>query len=940
MMCTRFVLPKDDATVCCSFTCPRYGAAMDFGSMKTVAHAAYFNALRSSQNFDRRVVKIFSKQFCFLPNLMKKKLNMRPNKPRTLKAPPVALAAQRLFLYMQPQTILYPIPEDDNTYIEIELEHAKCTITQLRDYCTSENKIHLRSFEKEKPTFSVTIEKDSYDDVEAFSDAPLKLTLYEHYIPELSLSEGAVMHPPNRKMEDRWAVAQGHIDMMQFFIKWRYKKTIDVFLYPIRPSRKSRTCKMSWDIYALTPIVKNLTCSNAIFITFMSLQNVEESLLDDCDDLVAAISLRSKEPIEDSSEYRKVFICKYTAFAKKLVLGTTTCCQWESLKDPILQNYDCVGINSDIKLNLFRTIFKLLVSEDSEFSFPDIKVNVDYNLVCNSMHRYVLTDSMHRQLEQHVAKDDLHLIVEIFRESNPTNVLLQGFIDLAIFMYPKVNNCSFAVKMTPPPKYRRDISTIQTMSLVPSSLSKAKPVFAVIRICIKMPITEPPRDFSASEMADTIYKTCWQTKVPIEALGANDESYEKSYRDFDNTVYELFDRIASNNLYNTKDRNYLCGQILNVANRVLPLLACDFNIRYPTTTSIEFTNLMTTVYDELVKRVHHLLTKDNEMKNTTSADMQRNMIFRMNLAKLMHEVDNYDISSIGRTDSSELEEDYGNTSIFRFYKFIFDVELENYDSARKYLELPYLKRDVGGELFTEDLNSDEETADEKLLIGLNEFCESTQPKSQVGWILLFCVYKRHKYRPGMEYSRWNYNKLFKNVMPKIKYMPRSRWIMFNGFTPNLTSPKGQYFWSAIEVLLQLGLYEFAAWIFDEIADECLDVEKYIINTSFIFHLRRANKDFVTRQFSGRKSQNAENLSGNLEKSKEFFIQATNYGIYFPDVWAYLAVIHLRLGEYMKALECWKYAQLNPNTLVDENILKELEKLNYEEIEIPKDILED
>lgn len=362
---------------------------------------------------------------------------MRPNNARKSKASPVALDAQRVFLYMQPQTILYPIPEDENTYIEIELEHAKCVITQLRDHYTPENKIHLRTFKEEKPTFSVTIDKDSYDDVEAFSDAPLKLTLYEHYIPELSFSEGAVIHPPHRQMEDRWAVAQGYIDMMQFFIKWRYKKNVDVFLYPIRPSRNSRTCKMSWDIYALTPIIKNLTCSNAIFITFMSLQNVEESLLDDCDDLVAAISLQSKEPIEDSSEYRKVFICKYTAFAKKLVSDTIIDCQWESLKDPILQNYDCVGINSDMKFNLFSTIFNLFVPEDCEFSFPDIEVDVDYNLVCNSMHRYILTDSMHRQLEQHVAKGDLHLIVEIFRESNPTNVLLQGFIDLAIFMYPE-----------------------------------------------------------------------------------------------------------------------------------------------------------------------------------------------------------------------------------------------------------------------------------------------------------------------------------------------------------------------------------------------------------------------------------------------------------------------------------------------------------------------
>lgn len=151
-----------------------------------------------------------------------------------------------------------------------------------------------------------------------------------------------------------------------------------------------------------------------------------------------------------------------------------------------------------------------------------------------------------------------------------------------------VNNCSFAVKMTPPPNYHRASSTIQTMSLVPSSLTNAKPVFAIITICIKTPITEPSGDFFASKMTDTIYRTCFQTKVPKEALGANDDSYEKSYRDFDNTVYALVDCIISNNIHNTKDRNYPCEQTLNVTNRVLSLLACDFNIRYPTTTSIEF----------------------------------------------------------------------------------------------------------------------------------------------------------------------------------------------------------------------------------------------------------------------------------------------------------------------------------------------------------------
>uniref|UniRef100_A0A1A9W432 Tetratricopeptide repeat protein 18 n=1 Tax=Glossina brevipalpis TaxID=37001 RepID=A0A1A9W432_9MUSC len=857
-------------------------------------------------------------------------------------------ATQRVFLYMQPQAVSYPTPEDENTYIEIELEHRSCVITKLGDHYSPENKIHLKSFDTEKPTFSITIEQDSYDDIGAFSDAPLTLTLYEHYIPELSLSESTVIQPPHRKMEDRWPLAQGYIDMMQFFNKWRYKVTVDVFLYPLRPSNGMKTCKMSWDVYALMPVVKHLTCSNAIFITFMSLQSVEDSLLYNCDDLVATISWQCKEPIEFTSKYHKVFICKYTAFTRQLVSNNTTSCKWENMKNPSLQNYECVGIYSDINLNLFSTISKLLVPEDSEFSFPDIEADVDFNLVCDSMHRYILTDTMHRQLERHVANDKLHLTVEIFRESDPTNVLLQGFIDLSIFMYPEINNCSFAVKMTPPPTYRASSSITETMSSINTSLSNITPAFAIVRICIKTPITQPPRDFFTSEMTDSIYRNCWPIKGLKMALGSNDEKYERSYREFDNTIYDLINYIVKNNLYNTIGQDSFSEQVSNVANSVLPLLAYDFNIRFPTETNREFANLMTTVYEKLVTRVHHLLMKDAEV-NITYTDMQEGLIFLINAAKLMYEVENMDMYQ------------------YLFDQFIFDVELGKYDSAREYLKLPYSERDLGGELFTaiieiyinymEGLNSKEQTADENLLIALNEFCENIQPKNQIGWILLFCLYKRHKYRPGMEYSRWKYDNLFRHRILAIKYIPTSRWDMFNNFTPKLTSTRGQYFWKAVEVLLDIGLYGFAAWIFDEIADECSDIEntykyevgilrygyrmirmKKLENAVRAFNFFGTEKRLPAITYVGKAI--ALYYSGRLKEAETYFIQAAGHRMYFPDVWAYLALINLKLGEYKKALECWKYARLNPNTLIHKEILKELGNVDFDRIDILATMLED
>lgn len=149
------------------------------------------------------------------------------------------------------------------------------------------------------------------------------------------------------------------------------------------------------------------------------------------------------------------------------------------------------------------------------------------------------------------------------------------------------------------------------------------------------------------------------------------------------------------------------------------------------------------------------------------------------------------------------------------------------------------------EIEAEENNS---TADESLINALIEFCESSEPNSKVGWMLLYCAYKKYNYRPGMSYARFNYENVLKSDFIEGMCLPKSRWEILNNYKPNSQSEKFQYFWEPTNFLLCLGLYQFAAWMFEEVADNCSEVERYILETSLKLHMGSLGGDFIPQNF--------------------------------------------------------------------------------------------
>lgn len=62
----------------------------------------------------------------------------------------------------------------------------------------------------------------------------------------------------------------------------------------------------------------------------------------------------------------------------------------------------------------------------------------------------------------------------------------------------------------------------------------------------------------------------------------------ESYRQFDDNILHLKKYIAEGKFTAADEKQKLC-QTRDMCNRILPLIACDFNVRYPTNTNAEFT---------------------------------------------------------------------------------------------------------------------------------------------------------------------------------------------------------------------------------------------------------------------------------------------------------------------------------------------------------------
>lgn len=147
-------------------------------------------------------------------------------------------------------------------------------------------------------------------------------------------------------------------------------------------------------------------------------------------------------------------------------------------------------------------------------------------------------------------------------------------------------------KKSSPVKSRRS-------TLEPEDLEQPPPktTFAIVKICAKVAITEPPQDlnqlFNVTATKREIFKSCSIAAPPKLLRNITELEHEEAYRCFDDSVYQLVDSIIRNNGKTNKDTGYYyCSYASNIMNRILSLLACDFNRRVVTKTTVDFTVIL------------------------------------------------------------------------------------------------------------------------------------------------------------------------------------------------------------------------------------------------------------------------------------------------------------------------------------------------------------
>lgn len=111
----------------------------------------------------------------------------------------------------------------------------------------------------------------------------------------------------------------------------------------------------------------------------------------------------------------------------------------------------------------------------------------------------------------------------------------------------------------------------------------------------------------------------------------------------------------------------------------------------------------------------------------------------------------------------------------------------------------------------------------------------------------------------MAFCRWKYENLYNHKFINIKIIPKSLWCLYMPYQIQLKSLKGANFLKVFGKLLNLGLYDFAKWVFVEIANECSEEECYFISSTFQILNQDTETNIFTQTFAMDKTVNATEL---------------------------------------------------------------------------------
>ncbi|XP_043654897.1 uncharacterized protein LOC122621175 isoform X2 [Drosophila teissieri] len=637
---------------------------------------------------------------------------------------------QRVFLYIQLNE-MSKLPK--TTYpLELHLYHPKNTLQKMQERYTTETIIYQHEFNLKKPVFAMGVMQDDIEDMNTFSDQPLLISLYQR-IPRrrkggsgkgksrkggtsssleinqliTDASEGKENVPNERSskrsseqdgeevgeegeggtfLEGRLELlSRGHCDLLQLFQRRRFISDITIYLYPEYRSKKINdkitTCSV-WHMYSILPILKNFTFTNLAFLTLESIYNVPEDLHSKSAELGLSVSFRSKQPDESDGSFRLIPLCTYSGFISQIISDQNTIIVWENIKRDLHLDmnfsFNQMETNSRIKLpKLFRM---LLWEQDIDFQVYKIDPVSDLALINNSLHRFVLNEDMRKILEQAVVHDDYELLLQLYQET-PGNVLYEGVLNPSIFGYPGVNYCRFACRLSPVREPSIKLS-------LPRDTLVMGPMFCTFKICFFQPIcerNEPLDKYNESLLKSAKLRRCFDMDFLKEDETDKDVLLEL-YRAFDDLITDTIRYIIKRDVQDIHDRKeFFCCQLSNLCNLVLKICGCDFNIRMPTKTNIEFREMLTHMYKELMERIEGVFTACCWKSTSNKEHGEHGLNRLMNEMRL--------VSSSGQRDLAihmydEINHSTTNRVIFDFVTLLNSVECLQFEQAARYFAKP------------------------------------------------------------------------------------------------------------------------------------------------------------------------------------------------------------------------------------------------------------
>ncbi|KAH8412760.1 hypothetical protein KR009_005401 [Drosophila setifemur] len=849
---------------------------------------------------------------------------------------------QRVFLYIQLNGIT-KVPLSGGQ-LELHLSHSKNTLQKMQERYTTDTVIYQHEFDLKKPVFAMGVMQDDIEDMNIFSDNPLVISLYQRIPrhrkgeivqnvsssvsgtemsepgegvpkktrkPKLSKKASYNMLEEGDEEDESWIeerlelLSRGHCDLLQLFQRKRFISNITIYLYPEYPSlhqikaNAKMTACSNWHMYSILPILKNFNFTNLAFVTLESIYNVPEEIRSNPEELGLSISFRSRYPEGKEGSFPEIPWCTFFGFGAQIISDQNPSIVWENIKRDINPNkhfsYNQMDTSARIKLpRLFRM---LLWEKDVKYNVNRIDPVTDVALINNSLHRFVINEEMRKILEEAVVHNDYELLLQLYQET-PENVLYQGVVNPSIFGYPGVNYCRFACSLKPLEKP----SLRETGSM--------GPMFCTLKICFFQPIcevNEPLDKFNESVLKRGKLRRCFD----LEFLNENEEEDNRNillelYCAFDDLIADLIGQIMKRDFQSIEEhQDFFCCQLGNLSNLLLKICGCDFNIRMPTKTNIEFREMLTHMYKELMDRIENMLSFcrfQSSCKCVMQQDNeQKRIIRRMDDLRM--------VSQVGQRDMAihmfeEIKHCGPNRITFDFITLLNSVENLQFQQASRYFLTPRTT-DWSGVYFTLLLqiyidymlnlrSPDEEiqsSAYANMLDSLRAFCTKHSVDVE-SWILLYSYYKQADYLPGMEFTRMKFENLYELPEKALAFTPTSLYELYLPVDFDLRSNKtvmNCHFYPVYKLLARLGAYGFAEVVFSGI-EQCFSaVETYLMKTTLKILQRQINDKFkimtlptdnsiagkLMRCYQLHINGSVEYIRGGCDKALKYFEQLLN-----------------------------------------------------------------